>query len=92
MPAKRFRVLLGRRLRASRLSLGFDADNFAEELGMTPDAYEQVELGEKEPGLIALVHAAKITGKSLDFLVTGRRFLRCGTLLSVLMVELIEWI
>jgi transcriptional regulator with XRE-family HTH domain len=67
-------LLLGRRLRASRLVLGFDAQNFAEELGLMPEVYARIELGKKEPPLGALIRAAKITGKSLDFLLTGRSF------------------
>lgn len=74
MPCKCFRMRLGRRLRAARLSLGFGAEDFAEELGIKPEAYERIEQGERCPPLGTLVQVAQITGKSLDFLLTGRSF------------------
>jgi transcriptional regulator with XRE-family HTH domain len=68
------RLMLGRRLRSARASLGFDVDAFAEELGLSPETYKRIEEGKVAPDLKTLVLAAKITGKSLDFLLTGRQF------------------
>jgi transcriptional regulator with XRE-family HTH domain len=85
LSGKRLRVLLGRRLRASRLSLGFEAEHFADELGLSTETYTRIEQGEMAPPLNALIYAAKITGKSLDFLLTGRRFRRgCEVLIAAL--------
>lgn len=66
------RRLIGRRFRVARLSLGFGEDEFAHEVGLAPDAYRDIERGDAVPDLETLTFAARITGKSIDFLLTGR--------------------
>lgn len=70
----RDQVLFGRRLRAARVATGFDLSHFAEELGIPVQEYEKIEQGTQAPALDDLVYAARITGKSLDFLLTGADF------------------
>lgn len=66
------RRLLAKRLRAARLSCGFqDVRAFADALDMPAERYERFEEGLEEPGYDDLAHIAKITGKTLDFLITG---------------------
>lgn len=70
---RREHLMLGRRLRAARSSTGFDLQSFAEEIGLSAGEYELIEDG-KEAGLSldVLSDAARITGKCLEFLLTGR--------------------
>lgn len=63
---------IGRRLRAARTYLDLDEDGFAHELGLSTDTYRDIERGEVDPDLDTLLLAAQITGKSVDFLLTGR--------------------
>ncbi len=65
--------LFGRRLRAARIATGFDhAGDFAEALGIPQDRYDQIEGGEVDPSIHELRTIGMVTGKSIDFLVTGR--------------------
>ncbi len=65
--------MFARRLRASRIATGYYEDgDFAEDLGVDPEIYRQVEDGTRDPGLDLVVFAAKLTDRSTDFLLTGR--------------------
>jgi len=68
-------LMLGRRLRAARISSGFDdPDYFAKLLGVPSASYRSLESGRPRGsdllGLLAMV--AQVTNHSLDFLVCGR--------------------
>lgn len=65
---------LGRRIKAARILTGFDEADFAIELGIPLEHYRRIELGAAEPSLAVLVTIARLAGKSLDFMLTGRAF------------------
>lgn len=66
-------VLFGRRLRAARIATGFEvAEDFAHALGIDAARYAQFEAGEADPTITELRSIGMVTGRSIDFLVTGR--------------------
>lgn len=69
---KRAMLTLSRRLRATRVSTGVqDPQHFAILVGIEPDRYQKIERSEAEPTVEELAAISLVTGKSLDFLVTG---------------------
>ena len=64
-------ILFGRRLRASRVAIGFGVGAFAAELGLSSEDYEKIENGNMQPDLDTLICIAKLTDRSLDFLIAG---------------------
>lgn len=70
-------LMLGRRLRASRIASGFDdPDYFAQFLGVRPQMYRRAEAGTAKGAdlLSLLIMVGEITNRSLDFLVRGREW------------------
>ncbi len=66
-------MIFGRRLRAARIATGFvDPADFAESLGIDHARYQQFEAGTSDPTIHELRTIGMVTGKSIDFLVTGR--------------------
>lgn len=64
----------GRRLRACRIAAGFEnAADFAHELGIEGPTYRRYERGEAEPPFEVLISMSRLTGKTIDFLITGRK-------------------
>lgn len=68
----------GERLRICRLAAGYATqlefvESFSNELGLELGAYKRYERGEASPDFYLLPEIAKKLGKSLDFLLTGRR-------------------
>lgn len=64
--------LLAKRLRAARLSCGFqDVKAFASALDMPAERYERFEEGLERPDFEDLRIISKITGKNMDFLING---------------------
>lgn len=62
----------GKRLRACRIAAGFDAaDDFAEALNIKPATYRRYERGEVQPTFDVLIDIGRLSGKNLDFLITG---------------------
>lgn len=66
------KVPLGRRLRVARKTCGFSIDAFARELEIEPGAYRGYEEGAAEPDLSTLVYVARLSGRSTDWLLTGK--------------------
>lgn len=66
-------LLFGRRLRAARVGLGYEIEDFAEELGLDADTYRALERGQAEPSIDTLAYVALLTEKSVDWFLTGRR-------------------
>lgn len=63
----------GRRLRAARVTCGYEeAASFAADLAVDLAHYLQIEDGKREPELHFVEDVARLTGRSLDFLVLGR--------------------
>lgn len=63
----------GRRLRAARITSGYEeAADFAEELGISSPRYRKYERGESMPPLDVLEDIARITERSLDWILSGQ--------------------
>lgn len=63
----------GRRIRAARIAAGYqDATVFATDIGVEGKDYAKVEESDRELDYDALRRAARLTNKSIDFLLTGR--------------------
>lgn len=63
----------GRRLRAARITAGYEeAGDFAEELGIAPARYRKYERGESMPPLDVLEDIVRITERSLDWILSGQ--------------------
>lgn len=63
----------GRRLRAARITAGYDeAADFAAVLGLESPRYRRYERGESMPPLDVLEDIADRTRRSLDWLLLGR--------------------
>jgi len=81
MPAKKppktvspHRAAFAARLEASRIASGFETmRDFAEALGISEARYRRWEAAETEPDLMHLQKIARLTGVSLDVLITGNR-------------------
>ena len=62
----------GNRLKASRIAAGYeDARAFAADVGVKDGTYRKYERGEAFPVISTLEICAKLTGKTLDFLILG---------------------
>lgn len=57
------------RIRRLRMSRGITQKEMATVLGMTPNAYQKYEYGEREPNMATLVALADFFDVSLDYLV-----------------------
>lgn len=65
--------LFGRRVRAARMACGYDQPGaFAAELNVPMKQYLAIEDGKRPPDVDFLEDVARLTGRSLDFLVMGR--------------------
>lgn len=81
MPAKRpakpdspYRQAFATRLEAARIASGFETmREFAESLGVSEARYRRWEAAETEPDIFHLQKIARVTGVSLDVLITGHR-------------------
>lgn len=81
MPAKRppktispHRQAFATRLEAARVASGYETmREFAEALGISEARYRRWEAAETEPDLLHLQRIARLTGVSLDVLISGRR-------------------
>lgn len=70
----------GRRLRAARLTTGYEeAADFAKDLGIEPARYRRYERGEAMPPLDILQGIARATGRNLHWLLTGSQEDRTGS-------------
>ena len=66
-------LMFARRLRASRVAAGFeDLSEFAKAIGIPPKRYGKFEDGKKMPEPDELELIARITQRTIEFLVTGR--------------------
>jgi len=66
------RQAFARRLEAARVTAGYPTiRQFAEALGIAEARYRRWEAAETEPDLLHLQKIAKITGTSLDVLISG---------------------
>lgn len=64
----------GRRLRAARISAGYEeASDFASDLGIESPRYRKYERGEIMPPLDVLDGIVRLTERSLDWLLLGKR-------------------
>lgn len=64
---------VGRRLRAARIACGYEqAENFAADLNVASKDYVLIEDGKREPDISLMEDVARLTGRSLDFLILGR--------------------
>lgn len=63
--------LMHRRIGVARRALGVRRDDFADLAQIAPDVYAAIEAGTATPELTDLVEIARLTGKSLDFLIAG---------------------
>lgn len=81
MPAKKppkpstpHRQAFANRLAAARVASGFETmREFSEALGISEARYRRWEAAETEPDLMHLQKIARITGVSLDVLISGQR-------------------
>jgi transcriptional regulator with XRE-family HTH domain len=81
MPAKKppksvspHRQAFANRLSAARIASGFETmRDFSEALGISEARYRRWEAAETEPDLMHLQKIARITGVSLDVLISGQR-------------------
>lgn len=81
MPAKKppksstpHRQAFANRLSAARVASGYDTmRDFAEALGISEARYRRWEAAETEPDLMHLQKIARLTGTSLDILISGQR-------------------
>lgn len=65
--------LFGRRLRAARTACGYEeAASFAADLNVPTADYLEIEDGKREPDLHFVEDTARLTGRTIDFLVLGR--------------------
>lgn len=73
-----------------------DAAAFAQDIGLTKEEYLAIESGAKQPDFLTLIRAGHMTGRTLDFLITGldtRRCIRdCGTFILPLLAGLKIWV
>ena len=66
------RVAFARRLEAARIAAGYDTKrSFANALGIEEARYTRYERAETEPDIPTLVGIKKLTGVSLDVLLSG---------------------
>jgi transcriptional regulator with XRE-family HTH domain len=73
-PAIAYRAQFARRLSAAREAAGYPTmRDFAEALGVTEARYRRWEAAETEPDIFYLQKIARITGISLDTLISGER-------------------
>ena len=73
-PVSSFRQAFARRLEAARIAAGYSSmRDFAAALGIQEARYRRWEAAETEPDLAFLQKIAKITGASLDSLISGDR-------------------
>lgn len=69
---QRFQSAFGTRLRATRITAGFDtADAFAQALNVETPTYRSYERGERAPEYDLLAEIAKLTDCSLDWLIAS---------------------
>lgn len=68
--------MFARRLRAARLAVGFDSVvEFAAAISISPKRYQKFEAGKAMPDPDELIAISRVTARSIDFLVTGKRAL-----------------
>lgn len=73
--ARRLMVQFGKRLEAVRIATGYNTHReFAQELGIAPLRYGHYARGRTLPPIDVLILIGNITGKSLNFLLTGSEF------------------
>lgn len=71
--ADRLMRAFGRRLRAARITAGYeDAADFAADLGIEAARYRKYERGESMPPLDVLEGIVRVTERSSDWLLLGR--------------------
>lgn len=65
-------LMFSRRLRASRVAIGFDTpEDFARVALIEERRYEKIEAGKQMPDPDELTVIARLTGRTLDFLIAG---------------------
>lgn len=68
-----YRVDFAKRLQAARIAAGYeDHKKFAGAIGVASPTYGRWERAETEPNIYYLSRIAEATGKSLDWLLTGK--------------------
>lgn len=68
-----YRVEFSKRLQAARIAAGYeDHKKFAKAIGVASPTYGRWERAETEPNILFLGRIAEATGKSLDWLLTGK--------------------
>jgi transcriptional regulator with XRE-family HTH domain len=81
MPAKKppkasaeYRVAFARRLESARVAAGYETmRDFSKELGVSEATYRRWEAAETEPNIFHLQKISRLTGVSLDILISGQR-------------------
>jgi len=81
MPAKKppkasaeYRVAFARRLEAARVAAGYETmRDFSKVLGVAEATYRRWEAAETEPNIFHLQRISRLTGVSLDILISGER-------------------
>ena len=67
-------INFGRRLKTARRMIGFSRQDMANELVVPAAEYSHLEDGGLSPDLETLEVIAKVTGKSLHWMITGREY------------------
>lgn len=63
---------IGRRIQTIRRLLGYRKSKFAKELGMSRENLKSIENGETPIRVDTLIEVSTISGKSIEFIATGR--------------------
>lgn len=72
-PAHKMMRAFGRRLRAARITAGYEkASEMAEKLGITSPRYRKYERGQSLPPVDILAGIVATTGRSSDWLLLGK--------------------
>lgn len=66
-----FGKMLGARIREIRMSNGLNQAKFAKELGFSRSFLSEVESGKKVPGAEFLLSLKRLSGESIDYLLSG---------------------
>lgn len=74
-------IVMGQRIRATRISRGMKADKLAEAVGIAAESIGHIECGARRPSLVALFRIAETLDVSLDYL-TGRTDTSAETVVS----------
>lgn len=68
--------MFNKRLRQTRMNCGFTQQTMADKLGISLNAYQKYEQGERSPSLDCLVSIADIFNISIDYLLCRDEFIK----------------